>query len=387
MKIHEYQAKALFKRFGIPVPEGSLVESPDQVREIAFALKGKRIVLKAQIHAGGRGKGGGIRIVETPEEAVKNVKEMLGMRLVTPQTGPSGKEVRKVLVERGIEIASEIYMGVTIDRARRCVVVMGSEAGGVEIEKVAKETPEKILIERVDPAVGFRPFQASRLAWGLHLPPTLVRRAAEVFSALYRLMVQLDCSLVEINPMVITQEGEMVALDGKINFDGNARFRHRELDELRDVHEEEPLEREAAEFNLNYIRLDGNVGCLVNGAGLAMATMDMIKLVGGEPANFLDVGGGATTDMVKQGLRIIATDPRVKAILINIFGGILRCDTVAKGVMEAAKEDYIRLPVVIRLEGTNVEEGRRILEGSGLNFVTASDMNDAAQKVLSVLKN
>lgn len=386
MKIHEYQAKSIFNEFGIPVPEGSMAKSPEMAWEIAASLGRGKIIIKAQVHAGGRGKAGGVRVVDTPEEAEKTAEEMLGMRLVTPQTGPSGKVVRKILVEKGVDIRSEFYLGATIDRQERCVVMMGSEAGGVEIEKVAHKTPEKILREWVDPAVGFRPFQASRLAFGLNLPSSLVRKGAGVISALYRLFVQLDCSLVEVNPLVITGQEELVALDGKINFDDNGLFRHRNIEGLRDIHEEEPLEVEASRYNLNYIKLDGNVGCMVNGAGLAMATMDMIKLVGGEPANFLDVGGGATSDMVKHGLRIILADPNVKAILINIFGGILRCDTLAKGLVEAAKEVAIGVPVVIRLEGTNVEEGRRILTESGLNFITAVDMNEAAQKVLSVLK-
>lgn len=386
MKIHEYQAKIIFKDYGISIPGGSMVRSPEKAREIAASLGRGQIVIKAQIHAGGRGKGGGVRIVDTPEEVERTAGEMLGMRLITPQTGPSGKVVRKILIEKSMDIRSEIYLGVTIDRQERCIVVMGSEAGGVEIEKVARETPEKIVSERVDPAIGLRPFQASRLAFGLNLPSSLVRKGAGLVSALYRLFVRLDCSLAEINPLVITGDGELVALDGKMTFDDNALFRHREVEDLRDVHEEAPLEVEASKSNLNYIKLDGNVGCMVNGAGLAMATMDMIKLVGGEPANFLDVGGGATTEMVKNGLRIILSDPNVRAILINIFGGILRCDVLAKGVVEAAKEIGIDLPVVIRLEGTNVEDGRRILGESGLNLITAIDMNEAAQKVLSVLK-
>jgi len=386
MKIHEYQAKAIFKDFGIPVPEGRMAESSAEAQEIAASLGQGKIVIKAQIHAGGRGKGGGVKVVDTPEEAGQRAKQMLEMRLVTPQTGPSGKVVQKILVEKGIDIRSEIYLGVTIDRRGAHPVVMGSEAGGVEIEKVARETPDKILTERVEPAVGLRPFQASRLAFDLHLPPDLVRKGAGVISALYRLFSQLDCSLAEINPLVMTGEGELVALDGKINFDDNALFRHWDIESLRDTHEEEPLEVEASRHKLNYIKLDGNVGCMVNGAGLAMATMDMIKLVGGEPANFLDVGGSATADMVKHGLRIILEDPNVKAILINIFGGILRCDTLAKGLVDAAKEIAIARPVVIRLEGTNMVEGRRILAESGLNLITAIDMNDAAQKVLSVLK-
>jgi len=386
VKVHEYQAKAIFRDFGIPVPDGDVAESPDKAREIAASLGGGKVVLKAQIHAGGRGKGGGVKLVDTPGEAERTAKDMLGMKVITQQTGSSGKVVRKILVEKGVDIREEVYLGVTIDRRSACPVVMGSEAGGVEIEKVARESPDRILTERADPMVGLRPFQASRLAFALNLPPELVRKGAGVILALYRLFVTLDCSLVEINPLVITGQGGLVALDAKISFDDNGLFRHKELESLRDLHEEEPLEVEASRHNLNYIKLDGNVGCMVNGAGLAMATMDMIKLVGGEPANFLDVGGGATADMVKHGLRIILSDSNVTAILINIFGGILRCDTLAKGLVEAAKEVSIDLPVVIRLEGTNVEAGRRILEESGLSLITATDMNDAAEKVLAVLK-
>jgi succinyl-CoA synthetase beta subunit len=386
MKIHEYQAKAIFKDFGIPVPDGGMAESPQQARAIAAPLGPGKIVLKSQVHAGGRGHGGGIRLVETPEEAERIAGEMLGMKLVTPQTGPSGREVRKILVEKGADIQSEVYVGVTIDRQKRCVVVMASEAGGVEIETIARETPENILSERVDPTIGLRPFQTARLAYGLNFPSALVKKGAAVISALYRLFIELDCSLAEINPLAITGPGELVALDAKMNFDDNAIFQHKALEDLRDLQEENPLEVEASKFNLNYIKLDGNVGCMVNGAGLAMATMDMIKLAGGAPANFLDVGGGATSEMVKNGLRIILSDPSAKAILINIFGGILRCDVLAKGLVEGAKEVRIDIPVVIRLEGTNVEEGRKILKESGLNFRTTTDMNDAARTVMSVLK-
>jgi len=387
MNIHEFQAKAIFRESGVLVPKGGMVESPLKARKIASSLTGGKIVIKAQVHAGGLGRAGGVRVVDGPDEAEKTAKEMLGMRLVTPQTGADGKIVRKILVEQAVDIGREIYVGVTVDRGRRRVLVMGSESGGVEIEEVARETPGKILSEWVDPTVGFRLFQAFRLARSLRLPSSLVRQGVEILSALYRLFVALDCTLVEINPLVITVGQEMVALDGKISFDDHALFRHGDLESLRDIHEEEPLEVEASQHNLNYIKLDGNVGCMVNGAGLAMATMDMIKLVGGEPANFLDVGGSATADMVGHGLRIILSDSNVKAILINIFGGVLRCDILAKGLVATAKEISIDLPVVIRLEGTNVEEGRKILEKSGLRFVTAADMNDAAEKVLSVLEN
>ncbi len=386
MKIHEYQAKALFKEFEIPVPNGGMADSPERAREIAASLGEGKIAVKAQIHAGGRGTGGGVKLVNTPKEAEGAAREILGMKLVTAQTGSGGRVVRKILVEKGVNIQSEMYLGVTIDRRKRHVVVMGSEAGGVEIERIARETPGKILTERVDPTIGLRLFQASRLAFGLNLPPDLFKKGVGIVSALYKIFTQLDCSLVEINPLVTTRQGELVALDGKINFDENGLFRHKDIMNLRDLHEEEPLEVEASKHHLNYIKLEGSVGCMVNGAGLAMATMDMIKLVGEEPANFLDVGGGATAEMVKNGFGIILSDRNVKAILINIFGGILRCDTLANGVVEAAKEEKIDLPVVIRLEGTNVEQGRRILEKSGLNLISAVDMNDAAQKVLSVLK-
>jgi succinyl-CoA synthetase beta subunit len=386
MNIHEYQAKAIFRDFGVPVPEGDVAETAVKAREIASSLKGDKIVLKAQIHAGGRGKAGGIRLVSTPDEAEKTAKEMLGRPLVTRQTGPEGKVVSKILIERGMDIRTEIYAGVTVDRGTRRVVVMGSEAGGVEIEEVARETPEKILSEWVDPAIGFRPFQAFRLAKGLRFPSSLVRQGGGILSALYRLFLTLDCTLVEINPLVITSGDGLVALDGKVNFDDNALFRHRQIGELRDPHEEETLEKEASKHNLRYIKLDGNVGCVVNGAGLAMATMDLIKLAGGDPANFLDVGGGATVETVKNGFQIILSDPKVQAIFVNIFGGIARCDVLAEGVVQATREVGATVPLVIRLEGTNVDEGRRILKESGLHFMTATDLNDAADKLMSVLK-
>ena len=387
MNIHEYQAKAIFQEFGVPIPEGGMAESPLEAREITSSLTRGKIALKAQIHAGGRGKAGGVRVVDGPKEAENTAKEMLGMTLVTPQTGPEGKVVRKILVERAVDLAREIYAGVTVDRGKRRVVVMGSEAGGVEIEQVARETPEKILSERADPAIGFRTFQAFRLAKGLRVPSNLVRQAAGILSALYRLFVTLDCALVEINPLGITSDGEMVAIDGKVNFDDNALFRHQEIRELDDPHEAEALEREASKHNLNYIKLDGNVGCMVNGAGLAMATMDLIKLAGGEPANFLDVGGGTTVEIVKKGFQIILADPNVRVILVNIFGGISRCDVLAEGVVQATRAIGAGVPLVIRLEGTNADEGRRILKKSELDFVTATNLDDAAQKLMSVLRN
>jgi succinyl-CoA synthetase beta subunit len=343
-------------------------------------------VVKAQIHAGGRGKGGGVKVVIHPKEAEQAAKEILGMTSVTHQTGPAGKVVRKVLVEEGVNIKEELYLGVVIDRARACPVVMASREGGVEIEKVAAEAPEKILKEWVDPSVGLRPFQANKIGYGLGLEPSQIELMRSIISGLYRSFYEKDCLLAEINPLVLTREGGFLALDAKMNFDDNGIFRHKEIAALRDLHEEAPLEIEASQYNLNYIKLDGNVGCMVNGAGLAMATMDIIKIAGAEPANFLDVGGGATVEMVKNGFKILMSDPGVKAVLINIFGGILRCDTLAKGVIEAASEAKVNIPVVIRLEGTNVEEGRRLLNSSGLRFAVAVGMKEAAEKVVEALK-
>jgi succinyl-CoA synthetase beta subunit len=385
MKIHEYQAKEILRGYGVPVPKGRMAGTPEEARRIAEEIVGKEIVVKAQIHAGGRGKGGGVRVVSHPKEAEQAAKEILGMTLVTPQTGPAGKVVRKVLVEEGIDIKKELYLGVVIDRSRACPVVMASREGGMEIEKVADETPEKILKEWVDPSIGLRPFQANRIGYGLGLEPPQIGTMRSILSGLYRSFYEKDCLLAEINPLVLTGEG-FVALDAKMNFDDNGIFRHKEIAALRDLHEEAPLEIEASRYNLNYIKLDGNVGCMVNGAGLAMATMDIIKLAGAEPANFLDVGGGATVEMVKNGFKILMSDLEVKAVLINIFGGILRCDTLAKGVIEAVSEVRVNVPVVIRLEGTNVEEGRRLLNSSGLRFTVATGMKEAAEKVVQALR-
>jgi succinyl-CoA synthetase beta subunit len=386
MKVHEYQAKEILKGYGVPVPKGNVAETATEARRIADTLGGKTIVVKAQIHAGGRGKGGGVRVVKNPEEAEEAARNMLGMTLVTPQTGPAGRVVRKVLVEEGVEVEKELYVGVVIDRSRGCPVVMASREGGVEIEKVAEESPEKIVKEWVHPSLGFRPFQANKLGFGLNLPPGLVAKLRPVLSGLYRAFIEKDCLLAEINPLVLTGSGDFVALDAKMNFDDNGLFRHKEIVALRDLHEEAPLEVEASKYNLNYIKLDGNVGCMVNGAGLAMATMDIIKVAGAEPANFLDVGGGATVEMVKNGFKILMADKDVKAVLINIFGGILRCDTLARGVTEAVREVNVNVPIVVRLEGTNVEEGRRILSDSGLHFRVASGMKEAAEKVVEALK-
>jgi len=386
MKIHEYQAKEILKGCGVPVPKGKVAETPEEARKVAEEIGGKAIVVKAQIHAGGRGKGGGVKLVSTPQEAEKAAKEILGMTLVTHQTGSSGRVVRKVLVEEGMKIKEELYLGVVIDRSKASPVVMASREGGVEIEKVAAQTPEKIVKEWIDPLMGFKPFHANKIGYGLGLEPGQVGKMRSVLSGLYKAFYEKDCLLAEINPLVLTESGDFIALDAKLNFDDNGLFRHKEISSLRDLNEEAPLEVEASRDNLNYIKLDGNVGCMVNGAGLAMATMDIIKVVGAEPANFLDVGGGATVEMVKNGFRILMSDPDVKVVFINIFGGILRCDTLAKGVTEAVAEVKVNLPVVVRLEGTNVEEGRRILNQSGLNFTVAIGMKEAAQKVAEALK-
>jgi len=386
MKIHEYQAKEILESYGVPVPKGGVAETPEAARKIAEGIGKGRLVVKAQIHAGGRGKGGGIWVVNSLEEVEKAAKEILGMTLITHQTGPSGRVVRKVLVEEGADIQEEIYLGIVIDRSRECPVIMASREGGVEIEKIAAESPEKIVKEWVEPSVALRPFQVNKIGYGLGFEPTQVGKLRSVVTGLYRTFYEKDCLLAEINPLVLTVGGDFIALDAKIIFDDNALFRHKDIVALRDFNEEAPLEIEASKYNLNYIKLDGSVGCMVNGAGLAMATMDIIKYFGAEPANFLDVGGGATTEMVKNGFKILMSDPAVKVVFINVFGGILRCDTLAKGVTEAVKEVKVNVPIVVRLEGTNVEEGRRILKDSGLNFMVASDMQEGAQKVVEYLK-
>jgi succinyl-CoA synthetase beta subunit len=386
MKIHEYQAKQLFKTYNIPVPKGAVANTTEDAFWIAEKIGKGPFVLKAQIHAGGRGKGGGIRIVNDLGDVKNTAAGLLGMTLVTPQTGEEGKPVQALLVEETLPVEKEIYLGIVIDRQKACPVVIASEEGGMEIEKIAATDPEKVLREAVDPAVGLRPFQAGRIFYGLGLDQSLSRKVSAVILHLFRLFVEKDCSLAEINPLVVTRSGELVALDAKINIDDNALYRHQDMASLRDINQENPLEVEASKYNLNYIKLKGNVGCMVNGAGLAMATMDLIKLVGAEPANFLDVGGGATSEMVKQGLKILLYDKDVKMVFINIFGGILRCDTLAEGVVKAVSELVIDLPIVIRLEGTNVEAGRKILAGSGLSFTVATGLKDAASKVASTLK-
>ena len=378
MKIHEFQAKQLLARFGVSVPEGRVVRSAPEAYEVARRFGGV-VAVKAQIHAGGRGKGGGIKIAKSPAEAEQAASELLGSKLVTPQTGPEGKEVRVLLIEKGINIKREFYLGIVIDRSAEKPVVMASREGGVEIEEVARRSPELILKEHVDPALGLSDYQVRKLAFGLELNP---RAVGSFMKSLFRAFQELDCSLAEINPLVETAEGQVLALDAKINFDDNALFRHPEVADLRDFNEEDPLEIQASRFGLNYIKLDGNVGCMVNGAGLAMATMDIIKLAGGNPANFLDVGGGANVEQVKNAFEILISDSGVQAVLINIFGGIMRCDTVAEGVVQAVRDVGVSLPVVVRLEGTNVERGREILNESNLNFIVADGMADAARKVV-----
>ncbi len=385
MKIHEYQAKELFKKYNIPVPDGGVAFNPDEAKKVAENLGGFPVVVKAQIHAGGRGKGGGVKLAGSMDEVTDIAGEIIGMNLVTHQTGPDGKRVKKVLVEQGLNIAKELYLSIIPDRATAKIVIMASEAGGMDIEEVAAETPEKIIKVFIDPLVGIQPFHCREVAFGLNLSSSVMRPFVSMLASLCRLFIDYDCSLVEINPLVITAEDAVIALDAKVDFDDNALYRHKDIIEYRDIDEEDPLEVEASKFHLNYIKLDGNVGNMVNGAGLAMATMDIIKLAGAEPANFLDVGGGASAEMVENGFRIMLGDKNVKGILINIFGGILRCDVLAEGVVHAAEKTGINVPVVIRMEGTNVEQGRKILAESGLNLTTAVDMKDAAQKVAQLV--
>jgi len=383
MKIHEYQAKELFKKYGIPIPNGGVAFSPEEAKKVAENLGGYPVVVKAQIHAGGRGKGGGVKLGQSLDEVGSLADEIIGMTLVTHQTGPEGRLVKKVLVEQGLNIAKELYLSIIPDRETAKVVIMASEAGGMDIEEVAAKTPEKIIKVFVDPLLGIQGYHCREAAFGLNLPSSVMKQFSKMLSALYRLFVEYDCSLVEINPLVITAEETVLALDAKMDIDGNAIYRHKDILEYRDLDEEDPLEVKASKYNLNYINLggDGNVGNMVNGAGLAMATMDIIKLAGANPANFLDVGGGASEEMVEKAFRIMLLDENVKAILINIFGGILRCDVLANGVVEAAKKSNVNVPVVIRMEGTNVELGRKILADSGLALITAADMKDAAEKV------
>ncbi|MGA2623518.1 MAG: ADP-forming succinate--CoA ligase subunit beta [Bacteroidota bacterium] len=386
MKIHEYQAKEILKNFGVAVPNGGPAFTAEEAVRIAENLGGTAWVVKAQIHAGGRGKGGGVKVAKSLEHVRTFASQILGMRLVTHQTGPEGRIVKRLLVEQGISIAKELYVGITLDRAKSQNVVMASTEGGVEIEKVAAEAPHLILKETVNPTIGLREFQARKLVFGLGLSGDAFKNAVKFLLALYRAYDESDATLAEINPLVLTTEGQILALDAKMNFDDNALYRHPDMVRMRDLDEEESLEIEASRYNLNYIKLDGNVGCMVNGAGLAMATMDIIKLAGGEPANFLDVGGGANVETVSNGFKIILSDKNVKAVLVNIFGGIVRCDRVANGIVEAARNVRVNVPVVVRLEGTNAKEAREILAGSGLNFAVAKSLQDAAQTVVEMLR-
>ena len=389
MKIHEYQAKTILAKYGVAIPRGEMVATREEAEAVAKRLLSEGaqgIVVKAQIHAGGRGKGGGVKIAKSVEEAGELAAKILGMTLVTHQTGPEGRLVRRLLIEETLPIARELYLGMLLDRAESKIVVMASAAGGMDIEEAASKTPEKILKEYVDPGIGLQPFQANKIAFWLGLNAQEAKAAVKLLLGLYKAYTETDSSLLEINPLITTGDGRVLALDAKINFDDNALFRHPDLRDLRDTTEEDPLEVEASKFGLNYIKLDGNVACMVNGAGLAMATMDIIKFAGGNPANFLDVGGGANEEQVTHAFEILLSDPHVKAILINIFGGILRVDTLANGVVAAARKTNLQLPLVLRLEGTNVEKGREILQNSGLNFQVAETMKDAAEKVVAAAK-
>jgi succinyl-CoA synthetase beta subunit len=386
VKIHEYQAKSVLAGFGVPVPRGEVAFSADEVRAIARRLGGSVVVVKAQIHAGGRGKGGGVKLAKSPEEAEQIAKQILGMTLVTHQTGPEGRKVGRLLIEEGLQIERELYLSIVIDRATTCPVVIASAAGGMDIEEVAASEPEKILRETIDPGTGVIPFQARKLAFGMGLGAKPAQKLVTVLQSIYKAFIETDASMIEINPLILTKDGDLLALDAKVTLDDSALYRHADLRDLRDASEEDPLEVEASKFSLNYIRLDGNIGCMVNGAGLAMATMDIIKLAGGEPANFLDVGGGANAEQIRNAFKILTSDQNVRAVLINIFGGILRCDVLAQGVIAAVEELGVPVPIVIRMEGTNVEEGKRLLKESGLNFTTADSMGEAAEHVVALAK-
>jgi len=384
MKIHEYQAKSILARHGVPVPRGETLTSASEAAAVARRLGTKVVVVKAQIHAGGRGKGGGVKLARSPEDAEKLTKGMLGMTLVTHQTGPEGRVVGRVLIEEGLQMQRELYLSIVLDRAAGKPVMMASAAGGMDIEEVAASTPEKIARVYIEPGVGMVPFEARQLGFAIGLDGAEVNKFVKVATSLYEAYLATDASLLEINPLVVTASGDLLALDAKMNFDDNALYRHPDIKDLRDLSEEDPLEIEASKFSLNYIHLDGNIGCMVNGAGLAMATMDIIKLAGGEPANFLDVGGGANAEQIRNAFKILMSDANVKAVLINIFGGILRCDVLAQGVIAAVKELGVPVPIVIRMEGTNVEEGKRLLKDSHMNFTTADSMDEAAEKVVEL---
>lgn len=386
MNIHEYQAKELLSEYGVSVPKGGIAYTADEAVKAAEALGGSVWVVKAQIHAGGRGKGGGVKVVKSIDEVRSSAQDMIGMNLVTHQTGPGGREVKRVYVEQGCDIARELYLGMLVDRATSRITVMASTEGGMEIEKVAADSPEKILTIAIDPVIGLRSYHAREIAYGLGFEGDQIAKAVIFIDAMYRAFVDLDASIVEINPLVVTGDGDVVALDAKMNFDDNALFRHKDIAELRDEDEEDPMELEAAKHDLNYIKLDGNIGCMVNGAGLAMATMDIIKLYGGDPANFLDVGGGATRERVTTAFKLILSDPNVEGILVNIFGGIMRCDVIAEGVVAAAREVSLNVPLVVRLAGTNVELGKKILADSGLPIVSGDTLADAAESIVKVVR-
>ena len=385
MNIHEFQAKDLLRRYGVPVPNGKVAFTPQEAKAAAAELGGRSVV-NAQIHAGGRGKAGGVKLAASPEEAESAAKEMLGKKLVTHQTGPEGREVRQVLVEQSVNIERELYLGMVLDRGKSRVAVICSSEGGVEIEEVAAAHPEKILKELIDPGIGLQPFQCRRLAYALELPAQQVSKLVAMMQALYRAFDECDCSIAEINPLILTREGAVMALDAKMNFDANALFRHQEILALRDLNEEDPREVEASRHDLSYISLNGNIACMVNGAGLAMATMDIIKQYGGEPANFLDVGGGANEERVANAFKILLADDRVRGVLINIFGGIMRCDVLAQGVVDAARDLNVRLPLVVRMQGTNVDQGKKILADSGLPIISAETMAEAAEKIVAAVR-
>lgn len=385
MNIHEYQGKEILKQYGVSVPEGRVAFTAEEAVEAAKELGTDVVVVKAQIHAGGRGKAGGVKIAKNLDEVYTYAKELLGKTLVTHQTGPEGKEVKRLLIEAGCDIKKEYYVGLVLDRSTSRVVLMASSEGGMDIEEVAAKTPEKIFKETIDPLIGLAPFQARRIAFNIGIPNELVNQAVKFFIGLYNVFVEKDCSIAEINPLVVTGDGKILALDAKLNFDSNALYRHPDILEYRDLDEEDPKEIEASKYDLSYISLDGNIGCMVNGAGLAMSTMDIIKYYGGEPANFLDVGGGATTEKVMEAFKIILSDPKVKGIFVNIFGGIMRCDTIATGVVEAAKQVELKVPLVVRLEGTNVELGKKILEESGIEIIAANSMADGAKKIVKLV--
>lgn len=386
MKIHEYQGKELLKKYNVPVPQGILVNDKSEAAQAARKIGTPVVVVKAQIHAGGRGKGGGVKLAKSPEDAERLAGEIIGMNLITPQTGPEGRRVKKVLIEEGMTIVKELYMGILLDRQTSKIMIMASEAGGMEIEEVAAKSPQKIIKELVDPLIGVKPYLARKIAFALNLSGDVLKHAVPFIINLYECYLKEDCSMLEINPLVVTADNRLLALDAKVTIDDSALYRHKETCEYRDLDEEDPTEIEAGKFKLNYIKLDGNIGCMVNGAGLAMATMDIIKHSGGQPANFLDVGGGANEEMIENAFRILLSDANVKAVLINIFGGILRCDILANGVVAAAKKLHIKVPVVVRMEGTNMEEGHNILTHSGFNFIVANGMKDAARKVVKSIR-